>query len=237
MNVSEIANLYTRQQSLSTNSNVQSDPVQKAFATAASRIEKQQQTTNVQLSSYGKVKAAFASVDDAAKSLSAMKSTTSSADLKKGIESFVQAYNDARGAAVTTEGSARSAGNDLRRTASSDGNRSDLRSLGITQNTDGSLAIDSKKLDAALQANPEIARAAATQVSGQMQQVATRALSSSGSVGATFNTLTSRADSLNAAKASQANLTSAYQKTVSDQANRWSASLAGITSYQNIFSM
>ena len=237
MNVTEIANLYTRQQSLSTNSNVQTDKVQKAFATAASRLEKQQQTTSVQLSSYGKVKAAFASVDDAGKSLAATKSTTAAADLKKGIESFVKAYNDAQSSAVSTDGGARSAGNDLRRTASNDSNRSDLRSLGISQNVDGSLAIDAKKLDAALQSSPDNARAAATRVSGQLQQVATRALSSTGGIGATMNTLTSRADSLKAAQTSQANLTSAYQQRVTDQANRWSSTLAGISSYQNIFTM
>lgn len=237
MNVTEIANLYTRQQSLSTNSSVQMDKVQKAFATAASRLETQQQTTSVQLSAYGKVKAAFASVEDASKALATTKSTTTAADLKKGIESFVKAFNDARNSSVATEGSARSAGNDLRRAASSDSNRSDLRSLGISQNTDGSLSIDSKKLDAALQSNQGAAGAAATRVSGQMQQIATRALSSTGSIGATLNTLTSRSASLQAAQTSQANLTSAYQQTVSEQANKWKSATAGITSYQNIFSM
>ena len=238
MDISSIANLYRSQQMLQTSSVIQTDPVQKAFANAAARLENQRQTISVQVSAYGQVKAGFARVEDAGKTLAAAKPTTQAADIKNGLQALVGAYNDARGAAANTApGSARSAANDLRRIVSTDSGRADLRALGITLQQDGSLALDTKALDKALQSNLDSVRAAAGRVGGQLQQTASRALTNNGSIGSTLNTINARAQGIEARQTEQQSLASASQQTVQLQSERMSSSLYGIDSYLRIFSL
>ena len=239
MNITDLSNLYRSQQYLQSTSATQTDPVQKAFASAAARLNKEQQTTSVQVSAVGQVKAGFARVEDAGKALASTQPTTTTADIKKGLQALVSAYNDARSAATsatTDSGRTRTAANDLRRAVATDSSRTDLRSLGITQQQDGSLTLDSKVLDKALQSNPDSVRTSAARIGSQLQQTASRALSDSGSVGATLNTLNARAQNIEARLAEQQNLATASQQTV-QQRSASASSFLGINSYQNIFSL
>lgn len=237
MNVTGIANLYRSLQS-SAVTTASADPVQKALEKASSRLETQRQSTQVQLSAYGQVKAGFARVEDAGKAL-AKGDTLSAADTRKALESLVSAYNETRSAASTTApGNASNAANALRRTVAADGTRTDLQALGITQQRDGSLAIDTEKLDQALQSNPNAVREAAGRIGSQMQQSANRALSEGGRINATLNSLNSRAQQIESRQASLQGLFGAQQTAASNNSNQATpATQAGIASYQRMFSL
>lgn len=228
MNVTGITNLY---RSFQTTAAAAVDPVQKAIEKASTRLEGQKQATAVQLSAYGQVKAGFSRVEDAGKAL-AKNDSLSTTDTKKALQSLVSAYNDTRSAAASTSpGYAGNASNTLRRTASTDSMRSDLKSLGITQKSDGSLAIDAKKLDHALASNPSTFRETASRVGGQLQQSASRALSEGGGISKTLNSLSAQAQQIGAQQSGLQGLTSAQQSLSS------SDSAAGISSYMRMFSL
>lgn len=230
MNVTSIANLYSSLQTTSAKA-ATTDPVQKGLEKASTRIEGQLQAAGVRLSSYGQVKSGFARIEDAGKTL-AKTDNLSVADTKKALQSMVAAYNDTRtAAAATSPGSASNAANTLRRTASTDTTRQDLQTLGITQKSDGSLSIDTKKLDQALAANPDSAKAVATRVGGQFQQNASRALSESGGISKTLNSLNTQNQQLESRLANLQALSSAQSYSAN------SNSYSGIASYQRIFSM
>jgi hypothetical protein len=238
MDITSLSNLYRSQQLLQTSSTTQVDPVQKAFSSASARLAKDLQATSVQVSAYGQVKAGFARAEDAGKALATATSTTPAADTKKGLQALVTAYNETRGAAAgTAPGNAQNAANDLRRTLSSDANRSDLRALGITQQKDGSLALDTKALDSALQANSANVRAVASRVGGQVEQTATRALATNGNLTSTLNTLNARAQGMEARQAEQQGLASASQQSVQQISARLGNSLSSTDFYQRIFSL
>ncbi len=157
MNVTNLANLY---RSLQTTTAAPVDPVQKGLEKAGTRLDAEKQSNAVQLSSYGQVKSGFARIEDAGKTL-AKADTLSPADTKKALQAMVSAYNDTRSAAsATTPGYASNAANSLRRAASSSSMRSDMQALGITQKSDGSLSIDTQKLDQTMAANPNTVKEA-----------------------------------------------------------------------------
>jgi flagellar hook-associated protein 2 len=230
MNITSIANLYTSLQTTSAKA-VTTDPVQKGLEKASARIEGQIEATGVQLSAYGQVKSGFARVEDAGKTL-AKTGNLSVADTKKALQSMVAAYNDTRSAAASTSpGNASNAANALRRAASADSMRADLQSLGITQKSDGSLSIDTKKLDQALASNPDSAKGVAARVGGQFQQNASRALSESGGINKTMNSLNTQNQQLESRQSNLQALSSAQLSSAN------SNSYAGIASYQRMFSM
>jgi flagellar capping protein FliD len=226
MNVTGIANLY---RSMQTTAVTSTDPVQKGLERASTRLEAQRQTTDVQLSAYGRVKSGFSRVEEASKSLTKT-GTLTPADTKKALQSLVTAYNDTRTAAASTApGYAGNAANALRRTASTDSVRADLQSMGITQKSDGSLAIDMKKLDQALAANPTTAKEAAARVGGQLQQSAARSLSESGGISKTLSSLNSRAQQIEGQQSGLQGLASAQQTAGNTS--------TGIGSYVRMFSL
>jgi flagellar capping protein FliD len=228
MNVTSIANLY---RSLQTTVAAPADPVQRGLDKASTRLEGQRLTNEVQLSAYGQVKSGFSRVEAAGKAL-AKTDSISPADTKKALEAMVSAFNDSRSAATsTTPGYASNAANTLRRAASSDSMRTDLQSLGITQKSDGSLAIDTKKLDQALAANPNAVKETAGRVGGQLQQSATRALNENGGISRTLNALSSRAQQIEMQQSGLQGLSG-----VQSSSNN-SNSATGIDSYLRVFSL
>lgn len=237
MNVTSVVNFYRSQNILKSGSVASTDPVQKAFSASASRVEQQRQSTNVQISTLGAVKSGFSKLEDAGKALTSSAPTTS-ADIKKNLQALVAAYNDTRTSATAASGSGgESAVNTLRKTAASDSNRSDLRALGITQKQDGSLALDTKKLDAALQTDLSGAQATASRVGNQFKQTATSALAGSSSLNTALGKLNAKVDSIEARQAAEKSLTDTALSSIQQQNDRLSSGLSGISSYLNIFAL
>lgn len=227
MNVTNLANLYRAQQTVSVSA---LDPVQKAMKKGSARLEDLQQSTEVKLSSYGQVKAGFARIQDAGETLT-KSASLSAANAKQALQSLVSAYNETRSvAAATAPGSASNAANSLRRTAASDGMRADLQTLGITRQNDGSLAIDAKKLDQALASNSTAVKEALSRVGGQFGQNASRALSENSGLNKTLNALATQNQQLQARE-------NDYRNFANAQLASGTGSFPGIADYQKIFSM
>ena len=238
MNISSIASFYQAPTLSRSEAAGRVDPVQKAFANATERLQKARDVTTAQISAYGQVKSGFARVEDSGKALAATKATTGTEDLKKNLQGFVNAYNDARNAASRTDtGKAAVASRDLQRATSTDSVRADMQSLGITRSQDGSLKLDTKALASALQAHPDTVRGAASRVGSTVQQTAKSALANNGSIGMSMNALNARDQGIATRQAAQQKMFDASQQTVEQSTTRLSSALAAIGNYNRIFSM
>lgn len=230
MNVTSIANLYSSMLTSGVSSGSNSSSL---FQKATDRLDSAQSSTQVQLSAYSKVKSGAASIQEAGQTLE-KGSKLSVSETKAALQSLVNAYNETRSAAASTEpGYATTLANNLKRTASSDSVRSDLKSLGITQASDGTLTLDTKKLDAALQADPSAAQDAAARVGGKLESVATKALSSTGGIASRLNALNQSASALEQQQSTLSSLASLYQ---SSGAYSYSTQ-SGISSYMSILKL
>jgi hypothetical protein len=222
-------------------------PATQAFEKADQRIKQQREFAAVQLSSFGKLKSAFADVQAAAVAFSDGKQTTSEAAIRKVAGNFVEAFNSvvqtARSAATQPgtpleSNRARAAETDLRRSVNTDAALADLRKIGITQQANGTLAIDSKVFDAALNADSGAVRSALSRVGQQVDRTATSQLADGGNVGKAVNALNERTKNLETRQTEQQALAAAAQQTISTQANRFNSSLnSGAAAYQRVFSL
>ena len=242
MNITSMTNqtlgLAALQSGSGTTATGQSNAIQKAYDKASTRLDQELQTTTAQISAYGQVQSSFAKIQDSGKALAATQSTTSTADLKKNLQTFVNAYNDTRSAAASTAtGSAKTAVRDLQSSLSTDSARADLKSLGITRNSDGSLTLDTKALDSALQSNDGTANSAAKRIGSTAAQSATTALSTTGSIASSLSALNAREASLENRQATQQQQLAESQQQVAQASNFLSSALSGITSYTRIFSL
>lgn len=223
------------------------DSTTEAFQKADKRIHQQRESVSVQLSSFGKLKSSLSETQSASRVLSDSKRTATDTGLKNAANSFVQAFNTATQTARSTAEQlgtspqshrARATETDLRRTVSSDATAtSDLKKVGITQQRDGSLFIDTKKFDAALKADADSLRGTLSRVGQQVDRTATRELADRGNVGSSLSSLGNRARSLENTQEEQQSQAAAAQQVVSMQTDRLNDSLnSGAAAYQRIFS-
>lgn len=256
MNLTEIAGAYAQAQALGGFRTQQArgntaDAVSDAFKRANDRVEQEQESTKVRLSAFGQIQSSFSQVRTAGKALSEVRETATADDMKKSVQGFVTAYNNAVKSVGTAVGSrekagvlaeesrARLAGNDLRRTTMADDNLAELRKMGVTANKDGTLAFDAKAFDKAAQGNIEGVRTSMSGVGQRMEQVAARELSGTGNVGSTVKALDARAKSLESLRAGQETMVAETQRVVEKQGQRLDAALNGslVASYEKIFSL
>lgn len=257
MDISSIASLISQSyggvssQTGQTGRTSSADPVAAAFDKANSRVTKQLESTKVQLSAYGQIKAAFADVQTASKALTDAKQTATVEDVNKVAGSFVDAYNKANKAvSVATQGAgkevgalandarARIAGSDLRRSVAEGNNLADLKKVGISQNKDGSLAIDTKALESAFQANPDQVRSTLASIGAQVDNTATRELAKTGNVGSSVTALSNRSRNLEAQQSAQQEQAAAAQRQIDQQTARLNLDntfASGVAAYRRTF--
>ena len=111
--------------------------------------------------------------------------------------------------------------------------------IGITQNKDGSLAVDTKVFDNALQSNPSQVRRTLASVGSRAEKAVTSELASSGNIGSSVNSLTERNRVLEAQQSSQQALITSAQNLISQQTTQINkinnTSKLGIAAYQKTF--
>lgn len=221
------------------------------FKRASDRMAQQINATDVNLSAFGKIKAGFAELQSAGKDLADPKKTATAEDVKKAAQSFADAYNNASEAintatkgdgkvsgALGDDSRARLAGNDLKKIVMSGNNTADLKNIGINVSRDGSMSVDSKAFQNAMQANPSAVKDTLARIGGQAEQVSKKELASTGNVGSAVNTLNTRARNLEAQMAEQQKIASASQATVQRQvANIGSTAADGIAAYMQMLSL
>ena len=241
----------TQSQQPRVSASVKADQATGAFDLASKRIGQQVSATNVQLSAFGQIKSSFADIQSAGKSLSAPGKTSTTEDTTKAVQSFADAFNNAtrvvnaaiRGegkaaGALAGDGHANLAAFDLKKIVTSGNNASDLKKIGISVNQDGTLSVDTKVLQSAMQANPGSAQDTLARVGAQAVQAAQKELSGNGNVGGSVNTLSARARNLEARAAGQQKLAADSQHAVQQQtANIGNNAAGGIAAYTQMFSL
>ncbi|TXT41107.1 MAG: hypothetical protein FD135_566 [Comamonadaceae bacterium] len=111
---------------------------------------------------------------------------------------------------------------------------SSLKSIGITSQADGSLALDASKFQAATQANATTLRTTVAKLGQQSQAVATRELADNGNVGSALKTLTSQSNSLKARQSQQQSALASFQQFANTQ-NTTFGKQNGLATYNSIY--
>ena len=183
---------------------------------AEKRIQAQADVTSVQLSSFGKLKSSVSGAQLAAQALGTLSPTATSAAEKTAATGFVTAFN----AAVTTAKktaevpgetlatvSANRAGKDLQQAISADRPTLDaLKKIGFSVGTDGTLALDSKKFEAAQKSDAAGVRATLVKIGKQVDKTASKELANDGNVGLSLSALNQRANMLKSQQSALASL-------------------------------
>ncbi len=233
--------------STSSTSSTSLDPMTRAFDQAGKRVQSQLDSTSTQLSSFGKLKSAFADVQTTAQALSKPKTGATDADISKSASDFVAAFNVALKAAQSSQSqassvkedtSARRTQTDLRQVLGKDNSLStSLKQIGITQQADGSLALDTSKFQAASQADPTALRATVAKLGQQSQAVASRELSDTGNVGGTLKALDTRSRQLQTQQTNQQTVLASLQQNASTLSKQFGSSASnGVNAYSSIYS-
>jgi flagellar capping protein FliD len=222
------------------------DRVTQAFQKADRRIQQQRELATVQLSSAGKLKSAFAEAQNASTRLAGIKPGSTDVEVSNLANSFVKAFNStvqtARSTTTQTGAPAesnrvRAAEAELRRSVGNEAAKADLRKVGITQQSNGTLAIDNKRFDTALSAEPEAVRSVLSRLGLQVSKTTGGQLADGGNIGRAVNAMGDRVRNLENRQAEQQALASAGQQTVSAQIQRLTANLnSGAAAYERIFS-
>lgn len=173
---------------------------------AQKRIQAQVDTTSVQLSSFGKLKSSVSGAQLAANALGELSATTTSAAEKTAATGFVTAFNSAlttakKTAVASNETAVASSANrtnkGLQQAISADRPTLDaLKKIGFSVNTDGTLALDTKKLEAAQKADATGVRATLVKMGKQIDKTASKELAMDGNVGLSISALNQRSSIL-----------------------------------------
>ncbi|MFZ2853924.1 MAG: flagellar filament capping protein FliD [Rhodocyclaceae bacterium] len=235
------------------------DAVSAASRRSAQSLSQETESTKVRLSAYGQVKSAVAEVQTAAKGLQDSKQLQTADSARKAAEAFVKAYNaenktttdvtrrkgsDGAAGALADDPLARSASSGLQRTVRN--SDAELKQAGITRQKDGTLAVDAKAFDAAYAKDASAVKGALGTIGTRVDSVATRQLSSAGTVGRTVDSLNSKVTNLENKQANQQanqqdlqSLLDASRRQVEEQASRFSTGpfASGVAAYKGIFSI
>jgi flagellar capping protein FliD len=164
-------------------------------------------STVTQLSSYGQVKSSLADLQDKARALKNLSQPPTLLDFKGVVQAFVQSFNSvtqtvsnltSKKGALNTENRPSQALNDIRKAAGGPkGNAlSSLKELGISQQTDGTFAIDRKQLEKSFKDNPKDALSTVSGLASRVTQATDKLLSDKGSIGKKVNDLSARVNEL-----------------------------------------
>lgn len=210
------------------------------------RLNQQLASTNVQLSAFGQIQSAFSGAQTAANKLTAAATSTTAtnADIAQAAQAFVAAYNQsvqAVGNAVGGTGALASdfrasrAGNDLAQSIASGAGPANLAQAGISLNKNGTLTLDAKALEQALQSGGSQTKAALAYLGQQVGSTTGRELASAGNVGAGVGGLTSQSQTLAAQQNALQQQGTALQNTLTSQSTVLNYLTAtGLNAYRNL---
>lgn len=227
------------------------DAAAQAFQKADQRLQQQRNQVSVEVSSVGKLKASFSDAQLASAALSDPKQTSTDAGVTKAAKNFVKAFNSAartarsaatQKSALAGANLAQAAESDLLRTVSADSTaKSELKKIGIAQQHDGTLALDTRKFEAALKVNSEAVRGTLSSIGERVDRTATRELANTGNLGKSESLLDNRAKNLENQQAAQQAQAAAAQQTISTRTADLNKSLnnlnTGAAAYQRVFSL
>ena len=228
------------------NAAIDVDPAAEALRRSQVILEQRRENTQVQNSVLGRVKSALADVQSAGKALAEPPKAATVDQVKKSLQDFVAAYNNARSTLARANGDkgntpavdirVRQAGIDLNRVAAAGSNPLELGKIGVTANQDRSLKLDVQTLEKAFQENPQGVLGTLATFGRQAEGAAAPHIENSGN---TINALSTRARDLAAQQNAQQARSEASRNEVQQRANQINQgfTIRGIASYQRTFSL
>lgn len=176
------------------------NPITAGLQKSSTKLQTLLDATTASLSTLGKFKAAVSATQTAVNGLSALKDSASSDEVKKALSSFVSTFNamvaSTQSAAATSSGVERIS-RGMTRAMTADFSKVDaLRQMGFTKASDGSLTLNTSKLEAAYKASPSGVLGTLSKLGKLVDKAATKELASGGSIGSSVNALTTKASTL-----------------------------------------
>lgn len=236
MSISQLSNSlstsYSTNTSTSTQATAKTDAVSTSLNKSSTKIQTQLDAATASLSALGKFKASVSVLQTSAQSLSQFTATSSSDDVKKGLSSFIANFNamvastktvatDSSGVDRISKGMTRAMSADLSKI-------SDLRNMGFTKASDGTLKLDAAKFEAAYKASPSAVQSTLSKLGQLVDKSANKELASGGRIGSSMESLSSKSSLL---KLQQSALLKASQQYTSLMSSSAGSTLSAYTSY------
>jgi hypothetical protein len=207
--------------------------ISPALAKAHDRLVAQFQVQSTSISQLGQYKAAVSALSGAAQSLAGTSANASLADVTKLAEGFVTAFNAAITQANGTAGSSTSqteAGKALsgskRTLGASDASRSQLTTMGLLRQPDGTLKLDAASLKKAFANSPSGTTSALAQLGKVMAKRADSELSDKGRVALATDRASSKALSLKQQESALLSSATQLAQAQSTTSNSWATKQA-----------
>jgi len=205
MNISQILSTATSSttsatSSQSTKAAAAANPIAASITKSTTKLQTQLDAASANLSTLGKFKAAVSVVQTSAKSLTTLKDSSTSDQVKQALTAFISNFNSmvASTQAVTTDTSGVSTiSRGMTRAMTADFSRvSELRQMGFTKASDGSLKLDAAKFEAAFKASPGNVQSTLSKLGQLVDKAATKELASDGRISSAMGALSSKSSIL-----------------------------------------
>jgi len=190
----------TSSSSSTSSTSAASSAVTEAIAAAETRVQKTQSATTAQLSAFGLLQSSLAEVQTSAQAVTGLSSSSSGSDITQAMGTLFNDFNSviassASTAALPGSGQGAVAAKQVSREMTWALNASPavqdaMQTLGITVQSDGSLAQNATTFAAAVQSDPTTAISAMNTLAQAINSASTNALGSSGAMASTVSGLT-----------------------------------------------
>lgn len=204
MSISQI--LGTRTSSVATSSQIttkaaaEASPITASINKSTTKLQAQLTAVTANLSTLGKFKASVSVLQMSARSLTSLKDTSTSVEVKKALSTFISDFNNmvasTQTAAADTSG-VNTISRGMTRAMTSDFSRVDaLRQMGFTKASDGSLKLDTAKFEAAFKASATSVKDTLTKVGQMVDKAASKELASDGQISNSMGALGRKSSAL-----------------------------------------
>lgn len=203
MSISQISSALTSSAATSGQSVTQAaaaNPISAGINKATTKLQAQLANVTANLSTLGKFKASVAVAQASANSLTSLKSSSTSAEVKKALTAFISDFNRmvaATKTAVSDTSGVATLSRGMTRAMTADFSRVDaLRQMGFTKASDGALSLDAAKFDAAFKNSSGGVLSTVAKLGQLVDKSATKELASDGRISSSIQAFSSQSSVL-----------------------------------------
>lgn len=209
MNISQILgnrtpsatnNTTTSQTTTQAGATAATNPITASINKSTAKLQAQLTAATANLSTLGKFKAAVAAAQTSATGLTRLKDSGTSDEAKKALTAFISDFNSmvtsTQTAAAETSG-VNTISRGMTRAMTADFSRvGELRNMGFTKASDGSLKLDAAKFEAAFKASASGVQATLAKLGQMVDKAAAKELGSEGRISSSIGALSSKSSLL-----------------------------------------
>lgn len=204
MNISQILSASTSSKTTSSQTATQAaaaaSPITASINKATTQLQTQLATATANLSTLGKFKASVTVAQASAKSLTTLKSSSTSDEVKKALTAFISDFNSmvaATKTAATDTSGVGTLSRGMTRAMTADFSRVDaLRQMGFTKASDGTLKLDAAKFEAAFKNSSSSVQGTLAKLGQIVDKAATKELASDGRISSSMSAFSSQSSTL-----------------------------------------